>query len=227
METCAGILDVEIAVSVDRDNLVQIIHDAWICASDGVEDEVDKQKQNSCRSRKWVDKLAWGFRAAYDREYTDTTRENPYRVFWGKNGDNKKHFRRNEFLFDVMVCSVSTVESLQHKSNCLEFIYRCHWQVESELNRKDSREVVIDMCKLVSGSAENKLFVAAHRKTKHKELRGICGSIASRCQGKVYLAFVAHPEDWATKRDAGGEQLNDPKVYEWLAGDWVPLGIER
>lgn len=226
METCAGILNVEIAVSVHRENVAQIINDAWKRASDGAEDEADKQMQNSCRSKKWVDELAKGFRGAYDREYSDIARENPYRVFWGKNGGNEKHFRRNEFLFDVMVCSVSTVESLQHKSNCLEFIYRCHWQVESELNRKDSREVVIDMCKLVLGSAENKLFVGAHRKTKRKKLRGICGSIASRCQGKVYLAFVAHPEDWAKKRDDGCKQPEDPMVYEWLAGDWVPLRIE-
>ena len=226
METCAGISDVEIEVSVHRENLVQIINDAWKRASDGVEDEADKQKQNACRSKKWVDELAKGFRAAYDRANTDTTRESPYRVFWRKSGDNSEHFRRNEFLFDVMVCSVSIVESLQRKSNCLEFIYRCHWQVESELNRKDSREVVIDMCKLVLGSAENKLFVAAHRKTKNKELRGICGSIASQCEGKVYLAFVAHPDDWAKAQDDGGNQPKDPKVYEWLAGDWVPLRIE-
>ena len=79
------------------------------------------------------------------------------------------------------------------------------------------------MSKLVLGSAENKLFVAAHRESKRKELSGICGAIASRCDGNVYLAFVAHPDELAKKRDNRGKQPEAPKVYEWLAGDWVPL----
>ena len=210
---------------VHRGNLVEIIEEAWQRASVGAKDEADKQQQNARRSRKWVDKLAEGFRGEYPGTYRDSDRETPYRVFWKGSGDNnKKHFRRNEFLFDVMVCSVSEMESLESRSNRLEFVDRCHWQVESEFNRRDSREVVVDMSKLVLGAGENKLFVAAHRGKNQRELLGMCGVMASRCEGNVFLAFVAHPDDWAKKGAGRGNQPEDPKVYEWLAGDWVPVG---
>ena len=211
---------------VHRGNLREVLNEAWKRARQGAKDGSDKRKQNAERSKKWVDELAAGFCKKYPREYANGSRKTRHRVFWIRGKDNKKHFRRNEFLFDLMVCSVSETESLQRHSNRLEFIDRCHWQVESEFNRRDTRELIIDMSKLVLGSAENKLFVAAHRESKRKELRGICGAIASRCDGNVYLAFVAHPDEWAKKRDNRGKQPEDPKVYEWLAGDWVPLGDE-
>lgn len=219
-ETCAGIVDLEIAVPVHRENLVEIIKAAWERASDGAKDEPDKQRQNARRSKKWMDELGEGFRREYAREYPDSLRKTPYRVFWRGSGDNKKHFQRNEFLFDLMVCSVSETESLESRSNPLEFIDRCHWQVESEFNLKDSRQVIVDMSKLVVGAAENKLFVAAHRKKNQQELLGMCGGIASRCGGNVYFAFVSHPDDWV---NAPWE----PQVYEWCAGGWVALGEGR
>ena len=209
---------------VHRGNLRRVVNEAWKRASGGAKEGPDKQRQNACRSKKWVNKLAEGFRGEYPRRYRDSDRKTPYRVFWKGGKDNKEHFRRHEFLFDLMVCSVSETESLQRHSNRLEFIDRCHWQVESEFNRSDTRELVIDMSKLVLGSAENKLFVVAHRERNREELRGICGVIASRCDGNVYLAFVAHPDDWAKKSGGRGKQPEVPKVYEWLAGDWVSLG---
>lgn len=105
------------------------------------------------------------------------------------------------------------MESLQRQSNRLEFIDQCHWQVESEFNRSDSREVVVDMSKLIVGSAENKLFVSAHRKANERELLKLCAWIARRCGGNVFFAFVAHPDEWGTNPSA-------PALYEWLAGDW-------
>ena len=49
-------------------------------------------------------------------------------MFWLGNDRNREQFGINEYLFDVMVCSVSTVESLQRQSNRLDFIDQCHWQ---------------------------------------------------------------------------------------------------
>ncbi len=164
-----------------------------------------------------------GFRGAYENAGAGKNGKSPCRVFWNQNDDNKTHFRRNEFLFDVTVCSVLEMESLRRKSR-LEFVDRCHWQVESELNRSDSRELVIDMSKLVLGSAENKLFVAAHRTRKQEELLAMCAAIASRCGGNVYLAFVAHPDEWTKNGEDGQIPPKGPEVYEWIAGDWVELG---
>ena len=144
-------------MAVHRNNLMDIINVAWRLASDALSNETDKRKRNRERSAQWVCALAETFQEKYDD--TDV-----HRVFWLGNNDNREQFGINEFLFDVVVCSVSTVESLQRQSNRLDFIDQCHWQVESEFNRSSSREVIVDMSKLVVGSAENKLFIAAHRK---------------------------------------------------------------
>lgn len=196
-------------MSVHRGNVVRVINEAWARASEGAKEEGDKRVQNTNRSKRWMSELAEGFA----REYRDEER---HRVFWGGSEANQEHFRRNEFLFDLMVCSVSETESLQRHSNRLEFIDQCHWQVESEFHRGDSREVIVDMSKLVLGSAQNKLFVAAHRDANREKLKRMCGVIASRCSGNVYFAFVSHPAEWVVAP-------REPSVFEWLAGDWEAI----
>lgn len=196
-------------MSVHRGNLVRVINDAWAEARANAKEEGDKRVQNANRSKKWMRELAEGFSS----EYSD---ENRHRIFWRGSTANREHFRRNEYLFDLMVCSVSETESLQRKSNRLEFIDQCYWQVESEFHRGDSRQVIVDMSKLVLGSAQNKLFIAAHRDSNEKRLKRMCGAIASRCSGNVYLAFVCHPADWV-------DAPRDPSVFEWLAGDWETI----
>lgn len=193
---------------VHRGNLSQVINRAWTRATDIRTEGSEHRVRNQERSRQWVSELAKAFTDEYDM--------NIHRVFWQGNTANRDQFRINELLFDVVVCSVSSEESLQRRSNRLEFVHQCHWQVESEFNRRDSREIVIDMSKLVIGSAENKLFVAAHRKTKARELLTLCAQIARQCSGNVFFAFVAHPEEWDTNPRA-------PVLYEWLAGDWEPM----
>ena len=207
---------------VHRGNIVQVIIDAWEAARDKKVEGEDSGEVNRNRSRNWVDALA----AEFKRRYCGKR----YRTFWLRNGKNQKQFRRNEFLFDVMVCSVSTTESLQSKSNLLEFIAECHWQIESEFNKTDTREIIIDMSKLVMGSATHKLFVAAHRGKTNEEteentkiLKQV-SELAKRCGGHVYFVFVAHPEDWGEEKP---ESLR-PEVHEWVADGWekLPLTIE-
>ena len=193
-------------MSVHRGNIVQVINDAWARASANAKEEGDKKIQNANRSKKWMRELAEGFAS----EYRD---EDRHRIFWRGSKANRKHFRRNEYLFDLMVCSVSETESMQSRSNPLEFIDQCHWQVESEFHRGDSREVIVDMSKLVLGSAQNKLFIAAYRDSHGERLKRMCAAIASRCSGYVYFAFVCHPADWVVAP-------REPSVFEWQAGDW-------
>lgn len=196
-------------MTIHRNNLLEIINKAWQRVSDSPAEGSDKQQRNKQRSSEWVSALAKTFR----EEYKDTE---VHRVFWRGNEKNRKQFRINEFLFDVMVCSVSSVESLQRQSNRLEYIDQCHWQVESEFHRSNSREVIVDMSKLVVGSAENKLFIASHRDSGEESLLKLCAGIARRCGGNLYLAFVEHPDRW-------GDAARQPIVYEWLAGYWEPL----
>ena len=196
-------------------NLLWVIESAWKRAWDSADNDSDEGKRNKERSQQWVSALAEEFRKNYQDEL--------HRVFWQRNKDNREQFDINEFLFDVMVCGVSHLKSMQRRSKWLEFIDQCHWQVESEFNRSTSRAVIIDMSKLVVGSAENKLFVAAHRATpkSKSDLLRLCAGIARRCSGNVYFAFVAHPSEW---EDAVKKNDRKPKLYEWVAGGWERIG---
>ena len=124
-------------------------------------------------------------------------------------------------LFDIAVCSVSWTRSRQRKAQNLEFIAQCHWQVESEFSRTNTRDIVVDMSKLVMGSAENKLFVAAHRIDEEAEgdILKQCSEIAGRCTGRVYFCFVSHPDDWTPERQS------PPRLHEWLSGGWSEVAL--
>ena len=190
---------------VHRNNLKDIVDAAWVAALKSP--DVD----NRIRSAQWVDALAQEFKKNYplDRRH---------RVFWKGNKGNKKHFGVNELLFDITVCSVSTTLSLQRNPQDLEFITACHWQVESEFADKNTRDVIVDMSKLVLGSAENKLIVAARRNAEgRRNVLAQCADIAACCRTNVFLLFVSHPRDWV-------DAPRSPLLYEWIAGDWLPIG---
>lgn len=209
---------IEVKMSVHRDNLFKVINCAWHQVMSNQIDVADRGERNMKRSANWVDELA----KAFQSEYEDRT---IHRVFWKNNEENKRAFGLNEFLFDVMVCSISSVQSLQPQSNQLEFIDECHWQVESEFNVANSRKIITDMSKLVVGSAENKLFIAAHRSSTNQHIPGnkdilnMCARIARRCIGKIYFGFVMHPDNWPKNP----VHAVNPDLYEWQAGDWEPI----
>ena len=191
-------------MSRNRDNLREIVNAAWANALR------TPKSDHEHRSREWVDALAKQFQANYALDQ--------HRVFWRGNEANREHFRLNELLFDIAVCSVSTTNSLQHPPEPLEFITDCHWQVESELDIVDTREAVIDMSKLVLGAAENKLFVAGHRSRRSDVLKQ-WAKIARCCTGKLFLVFISHPGDWAGPRP--------PQLYEWSNERWRCLDQEQ
>ena len=190
---------------VHRDNLKNIVDAAWDTALES------PARDNKERSAQWVDALARQFEKNYRLERR-------HRVFWRGREEKVQHFRVKELLFDITVCSVSTTLSLQNPPKPLEFISDCHWQVESEFAANDLRAVVVDMSKLVLGSAENQMIVAAHRNNDESRQKVLaqCADIAACCRTNVFFLFVAHPKDW----------LNDPPsplLFEWIAGDWWPI----
>ena len=198
---------------VHRANIVEVVLEAWNDGLDGDVEGDSKRERNRNRSAKWVDKLARRFAKQYEGER--------YRVFWSANKKNREQFGRNEMLFDIAACSVSTTRSRQRNAQDLEFIAQCHWQIESEFSRTNTREIVIDMSKLVMGSAENKLFVAAHRSSEEAETDILeqCSEIAGRCAGRVYFCFVSHPDDWNTDRQ------RPPALHEWVSGGWTQAAL--
>ena len=191
-------------MSVHRDNLNEIVNAAWTRA-------IQRPRGDDGQlSRAWVDALARQFQNNYALDH--------HRVFWRGNKTNKRHFGLNELLFDITVCSVSTTESLQHPPTPLEFVSECHWQVESELNIKDTRKVVVDMSKLVLGNAENKLLVAGHR-SRHDDILKQRAKIARCCPGNLFLLFISHPCKWSAPER--------PQLYEWSNEMWQSLGQEQ
>ena len=86
-------------------------------------------------------------------------------------------------------------------------------------SRGTTRDIVLDMSKLVMGSAEDKLFIAAHRSVREKDILEQCASIAGCCGGRVYFGFVSHPDDWAPNR------ASSPALREWIAGGWAEIAL--
>lgn len=179
-------------MKLKKDELAKVIDRAWDAAlnerigNGGNSNGVVHRK----RSTKWVCCLAREFQHLYSKG-------SEYRVFWKDNEGNRDQFRMNEFLFDVMVGKIKRTTSQQRNLSELQYIGKCEWAIESELNRSDSREVIIDMSKLVVADAKNKLFVTSHRSNDGEEkLLKQCRPVAEACRGKVYFCFIAHPEDW-------------------------------
>lgn len=196
---------------VHRANVAEVIFEAWNDALDGDVEGSTKRVMNRNRSTKWVNSLACRFKKHYKR--------GRYRLFWSANEGNREEFGRSEMLFDIAVCSVSTTPSRQQRARPLEFIAQCHWQIESEFSRTNTREIVVDLSKLVMGSAENKLFVAAHRTSREEGILEQCSEIAGRCTGRVYFCFVSHPDDWKTPRES------PPALHEWVSGGWSEIAL--
>ena len=199
-------------MQLTKQDLKSKIEEAWEEAN-GIRIDVSniapKYRKGTChrkRSEAWVNSLAKGLQAEFSKQ-------KEYRVFWKGNGCNKKSFYRNEFLFDVMVGRVGEVESGQHNSNRLEYVKTSEWVIESELNNRNSRQIIVDMSKLVLAASEKKLFVASHRrgnvKFKNQDILYQCSPIAENCSGEVYFCFIEHPEHWEEK------QRTPPCLYEW------------
>ena len=124
-----------------------------------------------------------------------------------------------EMLFDLAVCKTSTVNSYPKKVQ-LPFIAESYWLIESEFEQGNSREIIIDMSKLVMGSSKNKLFVASHKLTDPKWESGIlkmCSDIAKPCTGNLFFCFIAHPKDWHN------ESAPVPSVHQWINDNWKRL----
>ena len=182
---------------VHRGNIGEVVLKAWNDARCADIEDSDRQKANSERSGIWIDSLAKRFREHYA--------DKRHRLFWSRNGENREQFKLNELLFDLAVCSVSETNSLQKKAQPLQFIAQCHWQIESEFSRGNTRDIVIDMSKLVMGSAENKLFIAAHRCVPGKRHPGtvFADRRVLRRAGVFRLRFPPGRLDAGSRKSAG------------------------
>ena len=179
-------------MSTPEIQLKNAIENAWQKAiATPIEPEKKEQVRNQKRSATWVNCLAEEF----NTRYSDSVGN--FRTFWKGNCCNQEAFRKNEFLFDIVVARIQQTPSQQHQPKPLDYISGCEWAIESELNESDSREVIIDMSKLVVADARDKLFVTSQRSNIREErLLEQCRPIAEACRGTVYFCFIAHPKYW-------------------------------
>ena len=191
-------------------NLKALIHKAWenVKQRASSEDCSDKSKGQIHKelAKLWIHYLGKGFREHYSN--TDQ------RVFWRNNSDNSG-FGLNELLFDISVCQIGWVKSIR-QGKLLPYIAKSLWQVESEFDNKNSREITKDFSKLVMGRSENQLFISTYQDDRREQAMDLCSSIARFCSGNLYLCFVEHPEMWSSAPQG-------PSLFKWEENAWRPL----
>lgn len=160
---------------------------------------------NRYKASAWIDCLGEGFQDYYDNK--------DQRVFWRNNSCNSD-FGLSELLFDISVCQIGWVKSISQRK-LLPYIAKCLWQVESEFNNKNSREITKDFSKLVMGRSESQLFVSTFQGNQQEQVLSMCSKIASCCKGNLYLCFIEHPEDWSNSPKS-------PSLFKWEYNEWSP-----
>ena len=118
------------------------------------------------------------------------------RVFSKYDDSNRKDFKLNELLYDIVICEIGEVLSTTHRKT-LYFIKEALWQVESEF-AQDSRQTLVDFNKLVLGSAQNKLFIGPKVRDTERFIT-LLKPAARACSGNVYIALIPHPAKWKIK----------------------------
>ncbi len=159
------------------------------------------------RAIAWIDCLGEGFQEYYSNK--------GQRVFWKNNGCNSD-FGLSELLFDISVCEIGWVEAIGQRRP-LPYISKCLWQVESEFDNKNSREITKDFSKLVMGRSESQLFVSTYQGNRRKQVLSMCSNISRCCKGNLYLCFVDHPAKWS-------HGPKSPSLFKWKDNDWREVG---
>lgn len=189
--------------------LHQLIEDALRAAQDKAGDQL-----NARRSADWVRELAAGLGSHCRNSKPDI----PIAVFCRGDSENRPNFRINELLFDVLVAEVKIISSAS-KGKDLRALSKILWLVESELKRSDSRDVLIDLNKLIVGKAENKLLVISSDTRLVEWTLKAMRLLLDWRESNVFLAIIPHPNEW------GAPSCPCSEVYQ-LSGDaWLTLPL--
>ena len=194
-------------MQLTKEALKSIVEKAWKQASQtpieltDIRPEKRTQVLHQKRSAAWVNCLG------KELQGTFSNREE-YRVFWKENSCTKSRSSETSSVRrDGWPNRKAGVSAAQIKPSRIH--KKCEWAIESELNIRDSRQIIVDMSKLVLAAAEQKLFVASHRSDEvRNKILDRCQCIAKSCSGKIYLCFIDHPKEW-------GKEPNLPCLYEW------------
>lgn len=188
--------------------LQELIRDAWNTILNTVQSNPElmgdpSEARNNGRAEEWIKILT--------QQFVNKYKDQNCRVFSRSNLNNRDVFPKlKELLFDISVCEMDTTKSLEYKPKRLEYVVKAHWLIESEFNRENIREIILDLSKLMIGAAPNKLFIAAHRdeRTEQKLLNRL-SPIARCCDSSLYFMFLSHPNDWFTNNQC------EPVLHIW------------
>lgn len=174
-----------------------------------------RKRQNRCRSEKFIELLTYKF--VYEIQNANCI-ENT-QVFSLSNGYSKS-LKLNEFLFDIHVCKMGRVESVKNKVN-IEYVIESLIQIESELNNKDSKEVVKDFSKLVCGSECLKIMIMSRYYHYNEKMLEILAKVAENIKGIVYLVVIEHPDRWSFSKGINNyfrvyHYEQDTKKFNWI-----------
>lgn len=142
--------------------------------------ETTKQERHRARARHFVLALADALR---EHEGNDVDALSRY------HAGTRARFGTSELLHDITVCRSAQIVDRTHW-----YVTEALWQVAAELGARD-RDAIHDFNKLVLGSAQHKLFVAAAVDDPEALLRTL-EPAAARCTGRVFLALVPPPSQW-------------------------------
>lgn len=165
---------------------------------------------NARRSAAWVNALANRLAAG---DGGRESQESAHRVFSRTESGNRTEFRTNEFLFDILVAEERTVSAARGKP--LAALSRAIWIVESELKQFDSRDVLIDLNKLVLAKADNKVLVVSSGTPLVAWAQDVMREMLDPHESNIFLVTIPHPSGWFKD-----ERLR-ADVFELTANGWL------
>lgn len=137
------------------------------------------------------------------------------RVFSAYQRGNMDDFGTEHLLYDIQVCKIATTETADRKKDPLTYIQSALWQIETDFSQ-DITSAIYAFNRLVTGNAENKLFIGAQRSTGRDTYINTLKASAKACSGAVYLALIPHPAQW-------NEDEHEVTVWQFADDEWNEL----
>ena len=135
------------------------------------------------------------------------------RVFSQYGRGNRRDFGAEQLLSDICVCRIGAGQTGGRQNQDFVYVAEVLAQVEIELSREWRREIQA-LNRLISGSAAEKLLVAAlPSRDSSASLKTLQAPFAA-IPGAASLALIPRPADWDAAESS-------PEVWRLDAGEWI------
>jgi len=134
------------------------------------------------------------------------------RIFSEYQRGNSDDFGTEHLLYDIQVCKIATTKTADRKKEELPYIQSALWQIETDFSQ-EIPPAIYAFNRLVTGNAENKLFIGAQLSAGRDTFINTLKAPAAACNGDVYLALIPHPAQW-------DEDDHETTVWHFVDGDW-------